>query len=101
MKQDIEVYISHEDSDGDGITDYVAVYSNDFGGEPLFGDFRGVELCRTLYIPANEESVARAVEIARSVVSAEQQRRTTFFNEEKGKRFANPYAGKRQAETED
>lgn len=85
------IYISHEDYNRDGITDYVAVYSNDFGGEPLIGDYRGVELCRVRYIPSREESVLRAEEIARSVVAAEIAR-GACFSETHGNSFASPYA---------
>lgn len=70
------IYFSHEDEDQDGINDYVAVYSKDYS-EPLFGDYRGVELCRVRYIPSREESVARAEEIARSVIAAEQNAHLT------------------------
>lgn len=64
--------ISHEDDNQDGINDYVAVYSDDFGKEPLLGDYRGIELCRIRYIPSCPESIIRAENIARSVVAAQQ-----------------------------
>lgn len=85
------IYISHEDDNRDGITDYVAVYSDDFGGEPLIGDYRGVELCRVNYIPSRAESVLRAEEIARAVVAAESER-GACFSERHGNPYQNPYA---------
>jgi len=89
-----KVWISHEDSNDDGIQDYVAVYSDAWGSEPLFGDYRGVELCRINYIPSREESVLRAEEIARSVIAAEQLRGADF-SESRGNLFVYPYAFER------
>lgn len=64
-----ELTWKHEDDDSDGINDYVAVYSNDYR-EPLYGDYRGIELCCIRYIPSRSDSVQRAEEIARSVIVA-------------------------------
>lgn len=61
--------ISHQDSNNDGLTDYLAIYSNDFT-EPLIGDYRGVELVRIRYINSRSDSIRRAEQIAHTCVNA-------------------------------
>lgn len=60
------ITIRDEDSNDDGINDYLAIYSNDYH-EPLIGDYRGIELCRINYIPSRADSVERARELANMI----------------------------------
>lgn len=71
-----DIYYRHEDTDGDGINETVCVYVKDFS-LPLFGDYRGVEIARILYIPSRPESIEYADKIAKSIVATQIAERST------------------------
>jgi hypothetical protein len=87
-----KLWMSHEDENQDNITDVLKVYSNDFGNEPLFGDYRGIELARIYYNPTRSDSVKRAEEIAGHVINQEIKYHKAEFDPASGEKFFNLYS---------
>jgi len=61
--------IEHWDENEDGIDECVVVLSDNYG-EPLIGDYRGVQMAKIRYTPSRPDSIRRATEIAEMLVAA-------------------------------
>ena len=62
-------YSIQEVENEDGIVDAFSIRSDDYD-EPLFGDYRGVELCLIHFIPSRPDSVSRAKELAEKFLNS-------------------------------